>query len=170
MNTGTIVIRRIEAHEWPLLCELSALDGEAFPGDGLTPTQLALFARGGLLQAVLDNGQVVAAAFLLAVPGTRTALLFSLAVRAAHRRAGHGRTLLADVERDLRERGFEEIELTVAPDNTPARRLYQEVFGFREAGRLPDFFGPGQDRLLLRKRLTPAAESGRKPEGNGPHD
>jgi ribosomal-protein-alanine N-acetyltransferase len=64
------------------------------------------------------------------------------------RRRGYATTLLLSVFGRLRDGGVRTVRLTVAPENRPARALY-EGLGFFEEAMLPDYFGPGEDRLLL---------------------
>ncbi len=71
-----------------------------------------------------------------------------LKVREDQRRRGCARALLVAALDRLRAGGVEQVRLTVAPGNRPALALYAGL-GFVEEIRLPDYFGPGEDRLLL---------------------
>lgn len=81
-----------------------------------------------------------------------TAFLFSFAVLPAARGRGVGRDFFAALAAALARRGFEELELFVAPQNTAALRIYQAA-GMEEVGSHEDLFGPGEDRLELRGPL-----------------
>ena len=74
--------------------------------------------------------------------------ILRLRVREDCRRSGCGRALLGAALERLRPSGVARVRLTVAPGNVPALSLYREM-GFIEESRLPDYFGPGEDRLLL---------------------
>jgi ribosomal-protein-alanine N-acetyltransferase len=62
---------------------------------------------------------------------------------------GIGRQLLEHVIRSLVLAGAIRILLSVSPDNTPAIRLY-ERFGFLKTHLMPNYFGVGEDRTVMR--------------------
>ena len=64
------------------------------------------------------------------------------------RRQGCATALLLTLLELLQRDGVRTVRLTVAPENRPARALYAGL-GFSEEAMLPDYFGPGEDRLLL---------------------
>lgn len=66
-----------------------------------------------------------------------------LAVDPAHRRAGHGRAIMLEVERRLAELGCPKINLQIRGDNSEAISFYSRI-GFRE-----------DDVVSLGKRLEP---------------
>ncbi len=78
-----------------------------------------------------------------------------LKVCADCRRQGCATALLLAVLERLRDAGVRTVRLTVAPENRPARALYAGL-GFLEEAALPGYFGPGEDRLLLRRQVDPA--------------
>jgi len=63
-----------------------------------------------------------------------------------------GRAFLLAVAREAQGLGAEGLVLTVAPDNTPALNLYRSA-GFVDEGLVPDFYGEGQHRHILRWRF-----------------
>ncbi len=75
-----------------------------------------------------------------------------LKVREDRQRQGCATALLCAVLERLLDGGVRTVRLTVAPENEPARALYAG-FGFLEEAVLPDYFGPGEDRLLLARTL-----------------
>ena len=89
-----------------------------------------------------------------AAPGETppAAWIWALAVAPEHRRRGLARLLLEDLLTRLTERGARAVRLHVAPANGGARRLYGSL-GFEELDRVPDCFGPGEDRLILGREL-----------------
>jgi ribosomal-protein-alanine N-acetyltransferase len=93
--------------------------------------------------------------YLLAVAGEPTHVA-ELVVAPAHRRAGHGRALLASLVAD-RPAGTR-VTLTVAPGNDAARALYGTL-GFAVVDEEPDAFddGPG---LVLSLTVGDAGPSG----------
>lgn len=90
------------------------------------------------------------------VPSTEgTFDLYWLAVDPAAQGHGHGRALLAAVERALAERGARLIvaETSGRPDYAATRAFYAAT-GYREAARVKDFYAPADDRIMLHRRLT----------------
>ena len=78
--------------------------------------------------------------------------VWTLEVLEPYRRRGIGRRLLSELEEALRARGATECYLEVRVDNTPALALYEKM-GYRRAGLLQDYYGPGEHGFLMRKRL-----------------
>lgn len=88
------------------------------------------------------------------VPSTdRTyAWLFGLAVDPNHRNLGYGTKLTRETLKMLGTMGVEIVYLTVEPANDAAARLYRR-FGFRESGYRKNYFGAGEDRLVMARHL-----------------
>ncbi|HOB35068.1 MAG: GNAT family N-acetyltransferase [Firmicutes bacterium] len=93
----------------------------------------------------------VAAALEQANP--RRAWILSLAVRPKYREQGLGQSLLRHALDALAQAGAAEVFLTVAPDNKPALALYQNM-GFSPEKHCANYFGPGENRILLKKNLV----------------
>ncbi len=84
--------------------------------------------------------------------------LYFIGVQPARQGAGYGTALLAAVEDDLRARaarlllvetsGVEGFELT--------RKFYRK-HGYDEEARIRDYYGPGDDKVVFWKTLTPNA-------------
>lgn len=92
--------------------------------------------------------------YSLGVPSTdhTYAWLFGLAVDPRHRNLGYGRRLTQESLTLLGAMRVETVYLTVEPTNTPAIRLYRS-FGFTETGQGSDYLGPGEDRVIMTRRL-----------------
>lgn len=114
----------------------SALDEAA-----LTPATVLVSVDGGENRRRTDEP----VGYLLAVPGDGTVYVAELVVTPDHRREGRAKALLAACA----EREGPSLTVTVAPDNTAARALY-EACGFETVRRLPDFFHDGPAVLYRR--------------------
>jgi len=81
--------------------------------------------------------------------------LYWLITAAERRGQGLGASLLADVEQELRGRGGRtvRIETSSLEGQGGADRFYRRV-GYREVGRIEDFYRPGDDLITLAKRLA----------------
>lgn len=83
----------------------------------------------------------------------RRAWLLSLAVRPKYRGAGLGEKLITHILKSLAAAKVSDVLLTVTPNNTKAVDLYQRL-GFATVKLLQDFYGPGEDRLLMKINIS----------------
>lgn len=143
--------------EAPALAALVAESG-LFPPEAL-PALFAARLRGGpdaphWRVARLD-GAVAGFAYAAPEPFTGGAwTLRALAARAVLRRRGVARALLADMEAALRAAGARLLVVDTAdgPALAPARALYRRE-GYEDGGAIPAFWGPGEAKIVVFKRL-----------------
>ncbi|MER7685829.1 N-acetyltransferase [Streptomyces sp. NPDC097610] len=101
---------------------------------------------------VLDDGSSLHGYALSAPsPDGRRSWILGLGVAKQLRGQGLARGLMLETLRRLPIGGVHEVWLTVEPANTAAIALYRSL-GFAEQGVRKDYFGPGDDRLLLALR------------------
>jgi ribosomal-protein-alanine N-acetyltransferase len=101
--------------------------------------------------AVVDDDQGVAAyAGLFAVPPEADVQTIAVAPRAQGR--GLGRALVDALVEEAVRRGCAQLFLEVRADNEPALRLYAAA-SFERNGVRRDYYGPGRDAIVLRRRL-----------------
>jgi len=82
----------------------------------------------------------------------KTAFIHSFYVKKAFRNLGIGGFLLKESIDILKKENIEKIELTVAPDNHTAIKLY-EKYNFKKVLYLPDIYGEGVHRNLMRCKI-----------------
>lgn len=108
------------------------------------------------------------AAFEMGLPSERdpgTYFLWQIGVAAHFRGQGLAGRLLSHIEGELCEAGFERIEVTIDPDNTPSLRAFEKA-GYRNISTeedatvekqghqaVRDYYGPGRHFVLLSKSL-----------------
>jgi len=81
--------------------------------------------------------------------------LYWMVVAEEARRRGIGREILAAVEQELRAEGARLIRLeTAGIDSYRAARAFYERTGYTEAGRIRDFYWPGNDLYIYVKYLA----------------
>ncbi|MCP1662170.1 MAG: N-acetyltransferase [Methanocalculus sp. MSAO_Arc1] len=80
----------------------------------------------------------------------RKGWILRLKVEPEHQGRGIGRLLTTSIEEALQELGTQEICLTVSPKNTGAIALY-ESRGFQRVSFEAEYFGPGEDRMIMQK-------------------
>jgi ribosomal-protein-alanine N-acetyltransferase len=93
----------------------------------------------------------------------------NIAVHPADRRRGIGRTLLARMLDDARQRALRLVVLEVRPSNTEALALY-ESFGFRVVGRRRGYYyDTGEDALVMEASLGSGGSRREASGGNRRH-
>jgi ribosomal protein S18 acetylase RimI-like enzyme len=94
------------------------------------------------------------ACFGLTPSTDRTYDLYWIAVHPRAQRGGAGAALMSEVERRLEacRARLVLIETSSRADYAPTRRFYDRL-GYEEAARLRDFYAPGDDRVVLSKRM-----------------
>lgn len=135
---------------------LAALHALAFPPDerwdaAAFAAQLALPGVVGLID---PSGGMV-----LARVAADEAEILTLCVAPEARRRGAARALLEAAADWAANAGAGAMFLEVADGNLAARALYAAC-GYREVGRRRRYYPGGEDALVLRRALTPAAATG----------
>ena len=130
--------------------DLHRVDTEAF-GDIAykVPTLRQLIEVSGECCIVAeDSGGVLGYAIALISPSRDKSWLLSLGVLPEAKGRGAGRRLTESIIDILRALTVPSVWLTVDPDNAPAVSLYRSL-GFLEKERYDDYFGPGENRILM---------------------
>lgn len=102
------------------------------------------------------SDQLVGYACYGPTPATdRTWDLYWIAVHPDAQGSGAGGALMEEVERRLAGRSARllVVETSSRDDYAPTRRFYDRR-GYREAARIRDFYAPGDDRVVLAKRVA----------------
>ena len=81
--------------------------------------------------------------------------IYWLAVASSHQGQGIGRILMKQAEADIKRASGRLIiiETSSKPEYKRTRHFYH-VGNYLLAGRVPNFYAPGDDKLILQKRLT----------------
>ena len=109
--------------------------------------------------AFTSDGSLVGYGCFGATPATdQTFDLYWIAVHPTAQRTGAGGTLMTEVEQRLQQRRARllVVDTSSRDDYAPTRRFYQKR-GYEQAARLRDFYGRGDDRIVLTKQLPAAA-------------
>jgi ribosomal protein S18 acetylase RimI-like enzyme len=108
-----------------------------------------------LLDAV-EDGRVEGFVFFGRTPMTRCCWdIYWIAVRSHRQGRGLGGQLLEKAERYIRGRdgsGVVRIETSTRSEYDAARRVYERQ-GYREAGRIPGFYGQGDDLVIYYREI-----------------
>lgn len=79
--------------------------------------------------------------------------ILTFCVRPSHQKQGFGEALLQFSESDLKATDIKRFFLEVAADNMAALCLYRKL-GYSEINRRMDYYGIGQDAMMMEKLLT----------------
>lgn len=88
------------------------------------------------------------ASFSRAWDDNKLAYLSDYAIAEEARGQSIGTQFLKMVLEDVKDQGFERVQLTVDPDNDPAVALY-EGLGFKKDRFIENLYGPGEDRYIM---------------------
>lgn len=146
-------LQRLRRPDQETLDLLAACEREAFGETGLRSYDLNVVAHAGALYVVLvggSRGEVAACCQLIrSVDEADIMWVLGFWVRPAWQGRGLGRWLLEAVMAELPGAGARGLVLTADPANERALNLYTSV-GFRRVEEIRDFYGPGEDRFLMR--------------------
>jgi ribosomal-protein-alanine N-acetyltransferase len=98
-----------------------------------------------------DAGDLVGYAGLFAT--AHEADVQTVAVRRDRHGSGIGDQLVEALIEEARRRGISRVMLEVRDGNVSAQRLYAR-HGFTDLGRRRSYYGPGQDAVVMERRLT----------------
>ena len=151
--------RRLRSVSSADLNHLARLHAQCFPEERWDARSLAelLGMKGASGHLLEDGASALPQALILDLFQAETAEILTLCVAPAARRQGIARLLLEDLIRRALLLGARSISLEVAPNNQPARRLYESL-GFTPAGRRSGYYRRGRttvDALLFRRSLAP---------------
>ncbi|MEU2157942.1 GNAT family N-acetyltransferase [Streptomyces sp. NPDC019396] len=107
---------------------------------------------GDQLLVVDDGGELLGYVLMGTAPDRSRSWILGLAIDRRSRGRGFGRWLMAEALERLRAQEVGEVRLTVEPANAAAIELYESL-GFDKVDHYPDYFGPGDDRLVMVLRL-----------------
>lgn len=144
----------LRAMRWWDVEQCAALEHELFEHAPWTPEQfwseLAHVPETRWFAAHEDADGVDGYVGLAAVPPEADVQTIAVAQRSQGR--GLGRELLDALLEEAARRGCTQVFLEVLHSNEPAIALYERS-GFERQGRRRDYYGPGADAVVMRKRL-----------------
>ncbi len=137
------------------LAELAHLDRQAFGAAGLRVYELAVLTEAGLvLQARLAGGECVGGCQLIReCDRIDTLWVVGIYIVPKWQNRGVGTLFLRSLIEKLPQYEASGLRLTVDRENIPAVRLYERV-GFLPVDQVDEFYGPGEDRLVMEWRTS----------------
>lgn len=153
-SLGSLIVSRVDRADHDLLVTLEDYDLEAFGPTGLRTYDLAVMTQAGAVYLAHLEDQIVGGCQLLRVfDEPEFFYVVGFYIRPAWQGRGLGREFLVAVAREIQPLGAQGMILTVAPDNATALHLYRSI-GFIDERFIPDFYGHGENRYILRWRFS----------------
>jgi ribosomal protein S18 acetylase RimI-like enzyme len=139
--------------------DMSALvhvEEECFAQERFDAELLGSLVTSSLFRCFLaeDETGVLGSAMVYLGPDMEAHIL-SIAVLPTARGKGVGRALAGRLEEEAVAAGEEFMSLEVRAENVSAHRLYESM-GYADRGIIEAYFGPGEDAILMVKRLPPS--------------
>ncbi|NNH23751.1 GNAT family N-acetyltransferase, partial [Pseudokineococcus marinus] len=140
---------------WWDVAEVAALEADLFGPTAWSAelfwSELAAPGRGAWVARTADGAL---AGYAVAAAAGPDADVQTIATAPWARGRGLGDALLVACEQHAALLGATALLLEVDAGNAPARRLYAR-HGFEQLARRRDYYGPGADALVLRRRTSP---------------
>jgi len=132
LEGGVMEIVHIKNPDFEMMKKIVEIEQEAFEGNGNVD-----------LWIIKAHMQVF---------NKKSLFLYGISTLKKYRHKGYANCILDETEKILRNLSYEEIELTVAPENKIAINLYKK-HGYIQEKLLEDEYGKGIHRYVMRKKL-----------------
>ncbi|AGB41793.1 acetyltransferase [Halobacteroides halobius DSM 5150] len=148
-----VKIERLTTNNFDVIKEIVQIEVEAFGEGGLNQWGLTpLLHHGAVYVLYIADKPVGVIEYLRDMEEVNQAYLYGLAVNSDYQGQGLGEQLLDYSLQQLQKLGIVTVELTVAPNNQAALKLYQK-FGFKKKEFRKQEYGPNEDRLIMQLRF-----------------
>ena len=129
------------------------IEQEAFEGAGNVDLWIIkALIRYGMVFVIKEGEEIISIVEYMQVFNKKSLFLYGISTLKKYRWKGYANFILNETEKILKKLGYEEIELTVAPDNEVAINLYKK-HAYSQEKFLKDEYGTGIDRYMMRKML-----------------
>lgn len=143
----------IKEPDYKTMQEIIKVEEEAFEGNGNVDLWIIkALIRYGLVFVVKVDDEIVSIIEYMQSFNKKSVFLYGISTLKKYRHRGYANFLLTRTEQYLKELDFEEIELTVDPNNEIALSMYRK-HGYIQVNFLKDEYGEKIDRFVLKKRL-----------------
>ena len=145
----------LEQPDAAIITDILNIEQEALGEGALNEYVVVPMLRYGKVYAAVDeqDNAVACAYFMRSMDDTDTAYLVSVAVLPMLRGQNVGTALLEYALSHLKQYGIMRVMISVDPANVSALAVYREQLGFSVVDTVQDEFGPGEDRLVMSKKL-----------------
>lgn len=134
--------------DYSFLRELVSFESQVFGQAGLNQWVLPFVVEYGRVFVLREKGKICGLAELIRDWNRENlAYLVGFSLREDYRRRGFGKMFLGKVLSLIQQEGIREVELTVAPSNHDAVKLYKS-FNFERRDLVADKYGRDEDRFI----------------------
>lgn len=146
--------RELEKVDLEYLKKIVALEEEAFEGQGGVDLWIlkALIRYGKVFVLENEEGALISIVEFMQVFEKKEVFLYGICTRKKYRQKGYAEYILKKAEEYLKEKLYEEISLTVDPQNEVAIHLYKNMH-YKVLEAQENEYGEGVHRLFMKKIL-----------------
>ena len=143
----------IKDPDFEVMMKIVEIEQGAFEGNGNVDLWIIkALIRYGLVFVIKENDKIVCIVEYMQVFNKKSLFLYGISTLKEYRHKGYGNYILNETEKILKNLSYEEIELTVAPENDIAINFYKK-HGYIQEKLLKDEYGKGIHRYVMRKKL-----------------
>ncbi|AAL94130.1 N-acetyltransferase [Fusobacterium nucleatum subsp. nucleatum ATCC 25586] len=143
----------IKDPDFEVMMKIVEIEQETFEGNGNVDLWIIkALIRYGLVFVIKENDKIVCIVEYMQVFNKKSLFLYGISTLKEYRHKGYGNYILNETEKILKNLSYEEIELTVAPENDIAINFYKK-HGYIQEKLLKDEYGKGIHRYVMRKKL-----------------
>lgn len=147
------MIKVVEKSDNKYIEEILELEKKVFGENGAIDIwNLKPYVKYGRVFVYLERDKVVAVAEIMKTWQEDKAYLYGLCVDTDFRGQGIGKKFMLDIFDYLKEKKIKLVELTVAPENVGAIKLYEKI-GFERKEFLENEYGENKNRYLYIKKI-----------------
>ncbi|WP_291259597.1 N-acetyltransferase [Fusobacterium sp.] len=144
-------LKELKDVDLEMLNKIVEIEEEAFEGNGNVDLWiLKALIRYGKVFVWEEAGEIVSIAEYMQVMDKREVFLYGLSTRKKYRHQGWAKKIMQESEKYLVANGYEEISLTVDPQNEIAIDMYKKL-GFKIKEYQENEYGIGVHRYLMKK-------------------
>ncbi len=148
------MIKIVEKNDKKYIEEIIELEKKVFGENGAIDIwNLKPYVKYGRVFVYLERDKVVAVAEIMKTWQEDKVYLYGLCVDVDYRGQGIGNKFMLDIFRYLKVENIKLVELTVAPENVEAIKLYEKI-GFERKEFLENEYGEDKNRYLYMKKIV----------------
>ncbi|MBN1431349.1 MAG: GNAT family N-acetyltransferase [Methanomicrobiaceae archaeon] len=149
MKNSEVYIREYRDSYFSTVLEMESSRGGDQYCHAVFIRQMAVLFPGMFLIAQNAGGEIVGYVLGgLSADEPKSGLVMRIFVSKSCRRSGTGRLLMNELIKKFLDYGVKSMVLTVSPANEAALNMY-EGLGFFKSGYISDYFGKGEDRIVM---------------------
>lgn len=153
MSTDGIRIREYRGGDFLTILEMESSRGGDPYCHAVFIRQMSVLFPGIFLIAENQEGEIIGYTIGgLNAGEPKSGLILRIFVLPESRRCGTGRILMRELTEIFRKYGADYMLLTVSPSNEVALNMYNNI-GFSKSESISDYFGKGEDRIVMNAHL-----------------